>query len=85
MKHRFVAAERASYPVRLVCRVIGAAAGGFHAWLRRGPSRRACLDRDLAGRIATICRKRVARTSQARAWARGQGSPPLPAHDQQPT
>jgi len=54
MKHRFVAAERARYPVRLVCRVIGIAASGFYAWQRRGPSRRACLERDLAGRVATI-------------------------------
>ena len=37
MRFRFVAAERASFPVRMLCRVVGAAASGFYAWLRRGP------------------------------------------------
>ncbi len=36
MGFRFVAAERASFPVRTLCRVAGAAASGFYAWLRRG-------------------------------------------------
>ena len=40
MKYRFVAAERASYPVRLLCKVVGVAASGFYAWLRRVPGRR---------------------------------------------
>jgi hypothetical protein len=38
MRFRFVAAERAAFPVRLLCRVVGAAASGFYAWLRRGPA-----------------------------------------------
>ncbi len=54
MRYRFVAAERASYPVRLLCRVIGVAASGFYAWLRRAPSRREHRDRRLAERIAAV-------------------------------
>jgi putative transposase len=54
MRYRFVAAERASYPVRLLCRVVGVAASGFYAWLRRAPSRREHRDRSLAGRIGTV-------------------------------
>jgi putative transposase len=54
MRYRFVAAERASYPVRLVCRVIGVAASGFYAWLRRGPSQRERQDHSLAARIAAV-------------------------------
>jgi putative transposase len=54
MRFRFVAAERASFPVRALCRVAGASAGGFYAWLRRGPGRRASDDDSLARRIATI-------------------------------
>jgi hypothetical protein len=54
MKHRFVAAERASHPVRLLCRVVGIAASGFYAWRRRAPSRRACHDRSLAERIVAV-------------------------------
>ena len=36
MSYRFVARERASFPVRRLCRLVGVAASGFHAWLRRG-------------------------------------------------
>ena len=54
MRYRFVAAERASYPVRLLCRVIGVAASGFYAWLQRGPSQREQQDRSLAERIAGL-------------------------------
>jgi putative transposase len=54
MRYRFVAAERASYPVRLLCRVVSVAASGFYAWLRRGPSRREEQDRRLAERIGAV-------------------------------
>ena len=37
---RFIAAERASHPISLMCRVLGVSRSGFHAWLRRWPSRR---------------------------------------------
>lgn len=40
---RFIAAERANYPISLCCRVLGVSRSGFHAWLSRAPS-----DRDLA-------------------------------------
>lgn len=51
MRYRFVAAERARYPVRLLCRVAGVAVSGFYAWLRRGPSRRRADDQRLSARI----------------------------------
>jgi putative transposase len=54
MRCRFVAAERANSPVRRLCRLVGVAASGFHAWLRRRPGRRAGEDAGLAGRIAAI-------------------------------
>jgi putative transposase len=54
MRYRFVAAEQASYPVRLLCRVVGVAASGFYAWLRRGPSQRERQDRSLAEQIAAV-------------------------------
>src|SRR3954454_16097054 len=52
MRYRFVAAERATSPVRRLGRLVGVAASGFYAWLRRGPGRRAGEDAGLAGRIA---------------------------------
>src|SRR5918992_2063302 len=54
MRFRFVAAERASFPVRTLCRVVGASASGFYAWLRRGSGDRARDDDNLARRIAAI-------------------------------
>jgi transposase InsO family protein len=54
VRFRFVAAERASFPVRLLRRVVGAAASGFYAWLRRGPARRAGADRGLGARVGAV-------------------------------
>ena len=54
MRFRFVAAERAAFPVRTLCRVVGASASGFYAWLRRGPGCRARDDDGLARRIAAV-------------------------------
>src|ERR687883_869807 len=54
MSYRFVAAERASFPARLLCRAVGVAVSGFYAWLRHGPDRRHEDDQRLAARIATI-------------------------------
>jgi transposase InsO family protein len=54
MRFRFVAAERARFPVRMLCRVVGGSAGGFYAWLQRGPGRRARDDDGLTRRIAAI-------------------------------
>src|SRR5919202_3690109 len=54
MRYRLVAAERAAFPVRTLCRVAGVAASGFDAWLRRGPGRRREDDRRVGERIATI-------------------------------
>jgi putative transposase len=54
MRFRFLARERATFPVRVLCRVAGASASGFYAWLRRGPGRRASDDAGLARRIGAI-------------------------------
>jgi transposase InsO family protein len=54
MRYRFVAAERASFPVRTLCRVVGVAVSGFYAWLRRRPGRRRGDDRRMGERIAAI-------------------------------
>ena len=54
MRFRFVAAERAAFPARTLCRAVGASASGFYAWLRHGSGDRGRDDDDLARRIAAI-------------------------------
>ena len=54
MRYRFVAAERASYPVRRLCGVVGVAVSGFYAWLRRAPSRRREDDQRVSERIKEV-------------------------------
>jgi hypothetical protein len=54
MRYRFVAAEQASGPARLLCRVVGAVASGFHAWRQRRPRRRERQDRSLAERVTAV-------------------------------
>jgi putative transposase len=54
MKYRFVAAERAAFPVRRLCRLVGVAASGFYAWLRRVPGRRHEDDRGVSERVRQI-------------------------------
>jgi putative transposase len=54
MRFRFVAAERATFPVRTLCRVVSVAASGFYAWLRRGPARREGADQALRAPVGAI-------------------------------
>lgn len=56
MKFAFVAAEKANFPVSLLCRVLGVSRSGFYAWHRRPSSARATEDEALAGAIASAHR-----------------------------
>ncbi len=51
MRFRFIAAEKAEYPIALLCRCLRVSRSGFYAWARRGPSTRA---RDDARLIALL-------------------------------
>jgi len=44
MRFRFIAAEKANYPVRVLCRVLQVTRSGFYAWLGRRPSSRAAAN-----------------------------------------
>jgi putative transposase len=48
---RFVEQEKATYPVRLLCRTLGVSPSGYYAWRDRGPSAHELADRDLAVRV----------------------------------
>lgn len=52
--YRFIAAEKANYPVSLMSRVLGVNRTAFHAWERRPPSQRAMEDAFLTERIRKI-------------------------------
>src|SRR5207244_259962 len=51
---RFIAAEKTSHPISLMCRVLGVSRSGFHAWEQRAPSERALVDARLSERIREI-------------------------------
>lgn len=51
---RFVEAQKATHPVRRMCRVLDVAASGYWAWRRRSPSRRSHADAELSQRIRAI-------------------------------
>jgi putative transposase len=51
---RFIAAEKTTYPISLLCRMLGVSRSGFHAWEHRPPSERALADAQLGERIRTI-------------------------------
>ena len=51
---RFVSAEKASFPVSLLCHVLGVSTSGFYAWQARPPSQRALTDAWLTERITRI-------------------------------
>jgi len=51
---RFIAAEKANYPISLLCRMLGVSRSGFHAWQRRAPSDRELADAWLVERIRDI-------------------------------
>src|SRR4051812_21623281 len=51
-RYRFIHAERATYPVTLLCRVLAVARSAYYAWARRGVSARAQADEELTAQIA---------------------------------
>ncbi len=52
--YAFVSAEKASYPIALMCRVLEVNRTAFHAWARRPPSKRETDDALLSRRIVEI-------------------------------
>jgi putative transposase len=52
--YRIISAERASFPVSVMCEVLGVSRSGYHGWERRAPSDRALSDAWLTSRIKEI-------------------------------
>jgi transposase InsO family protein len=53
-RYRFILAEQATYPVTVLCRVLGVARSSYYAWACRGVSTRIQADRALTEQISTI-------------------------------
>ncbi len=51
---RFIAAEKTSYPISLMCRLLGVSRSGFHAWEQRKPSARTVEDERLMAQIRSM-------------------------------
>lgn len=57
MKFMLVEAEKANYPVGVLCQVLGVSRSGFYAWLKRPPSIRARVDAQLAAQVVAAHEK----------------------------
>ncbi len=53
-RYRFIHAERANYPITILCRVLAVARSAYYAWARCGVSARARANEQLAARIAAV-------------------------------
>jgi len=53
-RYRLIRAEKASYPIALLCRVLGVTRSGYDAWTRCGASARATTDEVLTEQIVLI-------------------------------
>jgi len=51
---RFIDAEKATYPVTLLCRLVDVSRAGYYVWCRRRPSPRAAADATLTEEIRAI-------------------------------
>jgi transposase InsO family protein len=54
VRFAFIAVEKASFPVRLLCRVLQVSRAGFYAWHHRAPALRTQADERLGLEIAAI-------------------------------
>ena len=54
MRFAFIAAEKAQYPVRVLCSVLAVSRSGFYAWQRRAEPKRRAADRQLGVEVVAI-------------------------------
>ena len=52
MRYAFILAERACWPIAVMCTVLKVSTSGFYAWLRHAPSERDRKDERLKVRIS---------------------------------
>src|SRR4029434_8303220 len=54
VKFAFIAAEKATFPVRVLCRTLAVSRAGFYAWHTRPPAARTLADQRLGVEIQAI-------------------------------
>lgn len=54
MRFAFIDAEKALFPIDLMCEVLQVSRSGFYAWRRRPASTRSCVDKRLAVEITSV-------------------------------
>ena len=54
MRFRFIAAEKAHYPVGLLCRCLSVSRSGYYAWTTRPPSQRTEVDARLTAQLRLV-------------------------------
>jgi len=54
VRFAFIEAEKANYPVDLMCSVLEVSRSGYYAWVKRKPCSRVLADRELSKKIGTI-------------------------------
>ncbi len=52
--YRLIEAEKTSFPVQLMCRMLGVSRSGYYDWRERAPSKRSCEDAALTERVREI-------------------------------
>jgi transposase InsO family protein len=57
VRFAFIQAEKATYPVSVLCRTLEVSRPGFYAWLQRAPSPRRLEDRQLGVKVVAIHRR----------------------------
>jgi len=65
----FVEAEKANFPVAVLCRLLGVSRSGYYAWRRRPPSARTRADQGLSQRIWEIHEQSRGTYGTPRIWA----------------
>ena len=54
MRYRFIGAEKANYPITILCRAMQVSSSGYYAFEQRGPSARALANEELLAEIKAI-------------------------------
>ncbi len=66
MRFAFIAAEKADFPIDMMCRDLHVSTSGFYAWIRRGQSHHSIVDEELERRISAVHAARRARYGSPR-------------------